>query len=165
MIAACTQRIKELLLASGVPERAIGLDATAESRHVVLPSAVICAGIDKVTPSGRLVSSELDAEAGVRRYVTKRSERDLAFGLIVHHKTQAAAETITTAVLHGLLDGFEHEGQPIGCHTSSTDWLKERSVSSDYRKAVVAFTFEGGIYRTREVPVLQDLRTEGERLT
>ena len=165
MITACTNRIKEILLASGVPEKQIHLDASGFSAHKGTPGAVIYAGIDKTTPSGRLVLNELAPEAGVRRKVHLSAVRELAIGVVIRHKTQAEAEAITTALVDQIAPGFAHEGFPIECRRSSTDWLQEKSVSRTMAEASVALTFIGGIYRERLVRVLKSLRVEGEKLT
>lgn len=162
MIADCTAYLKERLAALGVPE--VYDRPEDATRHKGGRYALILEDEPEQSErDGAPVAYFDDMASRMRTYHIRAYQTTLSLEVRLVEQTPAAADHLKTAFLAGLARRFSDPSDyAIEVTAGTAKLITDKSVLTSGSGYSVTIAFAGGIYVTRQVPLLGDVAPEGE---
>jgi hypothetical protein len=161
VISACRQHLERVLREAQIPQ--VFHDAEKLSQHQVLPFAVVLAGREDWKRDGSRVATADSARRKARTYRRRAYRREVAFTVILVSQEETRAEGALLAVLREAGAGFLDEaGNWHRARVDAVRWQDDPSLVRQRAVVEIEVTFQGGLYRDEEVPLIQDVRPEAE---
>jgi len=155
MLTACKARIKQALVAQGIVDRNVCMNAGQAGQMRAKPYAVLHITSDESEFDGSLVSTTADPATRTVTKLRRRYRRTIQLGVALIDKNETLCDGRAEQLLAGLPRGFiDADGHYIALSPGRAKWSEDEGFVLDETRAELTLTFAGGIYVTETAPLV-----------